>query len=329
MLRYAARRALQFVPTFVGVTLLVFLLLRLAPGDPATAEGDLSLMPTAASLAEWRHLKGMDQPLYTQYLRWLWSCVSFDFGTSLFDERPVRVLILEALPRTLLLTSLALVCTYALAIPLGVHSAAARGTKTDTVLSTLVFVLYSLPTFWVALVLLVLFGGGQFWHIFPVRGLSTDGLEDAALVVRGLDFIWHLVLPVCCLTYPGLARTSRYQRAAMLEVLSQDFVRTARAKGLSERRVIWRHAWPNALVPVLALLSVDLPWLVGGSVIVERVFTIRGMGLLTFEAILRRDYPVILGVTALVAMTTMVGMLVGDLALAWADPRIRYPARPR
>jgi peptide/nickel transport system permease protein len=324
MIAYVGRRLLQFLPTFLGVTLIAFVLLKLAPGGPiGLAIDDLGMSAAPEALAQWRRLKGLDEPVVVQYLHWLWSLLSFDFGSSLVDEQPVRLLIAQALPRTLLLTSLALFFTYALSIPLGVHSARRRGSTLDRVLSTTLFVLYSLPAFWVALVLLVLLGGGELFHLFPIRGLATDGMEEASLFTRGLDLGWHLVLPVFCLTYPSLARTSRYQRAAMLEVIRQDYVRAARARGLSERRVIWHHAWRNALLPVLTLLSVDLPWLVGGSVIIERIFTIRGMGMLTFEAVLRRDYPVIMGVTALVAVMTMAGILVGDVALARADPRVR------
>jgi peptide/nickel transport system permease protein len=328
MLAYLGRRLLQFLPTFIGVTLITFVLLKLAPGDPVALQSDSQLTAISSeSLAQWRHLKGLDEPLLVQYLRWLWSFVTFDFGSSLIDEQPVRLLVAEALPRTLLLTTLALFFTYAISIPLGVHSAVHRGTRLDRVLSTTLFVLYSLPSFWGALVLLVLLGGGRLLHLLPIRGLASDGLEGAPLLLRGVDLFWHLLLPVFCLTYPSLARTSRYQRAAMLDVIGLNYIRAARARGLSERRVIWRHAWRNALLPVLSLLSVDLPWLVGGSVIIERIFTIRGMGMLTFEAILRRDYPVIMGVTALVAVMTMIGILAGDVALAWADPRIRYDRR--
>ena len=324
MVAYIGRRLLQFLPTFVGVSLITFVLLKIAPGDPTALRSENLLANVSQeSLAQWQHLKGLDQPLLVQYLRWLWSFVTFDFGRSLVDEQPVRLLIAQALPRTLLLTSLAMLSTYAIAIPLGVHSAVHRGSRVDRVLSTTLFVLHAVPAFWVALVLLVLLGGGELWHLMPIRGLASDGMEDAPLAARGLDLAWHLVLPVFCLTFPALARTSRYQRGAMLDVLRQDYVRAARARGLSERRVIWGHAWRNALVPMLSLLSVDLPWLLGGSVIIERVFTIRGMGMLTFEAILRRDYPVIMGVTALVAVSTMLGILVGDLAVAWADPRVR------
>lgn len=328
---YVIRRLLQFAPTFLGVTLISFVLLQLAPGDPLTLQTQgtgLGSAPTE-SIEQWRRLKGLDQPLLAQYFHWFWGFVRLDFGSSLIDERPVGTVIAEAMPRTLLLTCLSLFFTYALSIPLGIHSAIRRGTRLDRILSSGLFVAYSLPAFWVALVLIVLFGGGELLQILPIRGLQSDGMETAGSLTRLVDLAWHLVLPVLCLTYPSLARTSRFQRTAMLDVFRQDYIRTARAKGLSERAVILRHALKNSLLPVLTLLSLDLPWIVGGSVIVERIFTIRGMGLLTFEAILRRDYPVIMGVVALIAMMTMTAVLLGDIAYAWADPRIRYDrARP-
>ncbi|MEE8409339.1 MAG: ABC transporter permease [Myxococcota bacterium] len=324
--RYVARRLLQFIPTFLVVTLIAFILLQLAPGDPITLQLDDANASAVArdSLEAWRKLKGLDRPLVSQYLHWVWSFVRFDFGRSLVDERSVRDVMAEALPRTLLLTMLSLFFTYALSIPLGIHSAVRKGSRNDRIISGTLFVLYSMPAFWVALILVVLLGGGEFLHLFPIRGLQSEGMEKAGIAARGIDLAWHLVLPVTCMTYPSLARTSRFQRTAMLDVIRQDYIRTARAKGLTERAVILRHALKNSLLPILTLLSVDLPGVIGGSVIIERIFTIRGMGMLTFEAILRRDYPVIMGVVALVAALTMIGVLLGDLAYAWADPRIRF-----
>jgi peptide/nickel transport system permease protein len=329
MRRFVLRRLLQFVPTFIGVTLITFVLLQLAPGEPYSLMADESAGASAASIAAWRQLKGLDQPLVAQYGTWLWRLVTFDFGSSLIDERPVRAVILEALPPTLLLTGTSLVCIYLAAVPLGILSAVHKGSRGDRVTSTVLFMLYSMPPFWVALLLVVLLGGGEFLSVFPIRGLASELPADAGLLARLGDVAWHLVLPVLCLTYPALARTSRFQRSATLEVIGQDYIRTARAKGLSERAVIVRHALKNSLLPVVTLLSVDLPWLIGGSVIIERIFTIRGMGMVTFEAILRRNYPVIMGVTTLVALVTMLAMLLGDLAIAWLDPRIRLEEEPR
>jgi peptide/nickel transport system permease protein len=325
MRSFIGRRLIQFVPTFLGVTLLTFGLLMLAPGEQADmAGGTVRSVAAQESLEQWRHLRGMDDPMLAQYGRWLWSLVRLDFGRSLYNERPVFELIMEALPRTMLLTVLALLLTYAIAVPLGIHSAVRRGSRSDRIVSGSLFLLYSLPSFWVAFILIFLLGGVGFLDLFPITGLRSDHMEEAGLVARTLDLGWHLVLPVLCLTYPSLARTSRFQRSAMLDIVRQDFIRTARAKGLSERAVIFKHALKSSLLPVLTLMSMDLPWIVGGSVVIERIFTIHGMGMLTFLAIERRDYPVIMGVTTLVAILTMLAVLLADIAYAWADPRIRH-----
>ena len=327
MRRYISRRLVQFVPTFIGITVVAFVLLQLAPGDPLSVQTDMTRAFDPESVEAWRRLKGLDRPIVVQYLSWMWRFVTFDFGTSFLNERPVHEVIAEALPQTMLLTTCALSCVYLLAVPAGIYSALRRGTIGDRILSGSLFLLYSMPAFWVALLLIVLLAGGEFLTLFPLRGLQSTGMEDAGFFARFVDTVWHLVLPVSCLAYPALARTSRFQRTATLDVLHQDYVRTARAKGLSERDVVRRHVLKNSLLPVVTLLSVDLPWLIGGSVIIERIFTIRGMGMLTFDSILRRDYPVIMGVTALVGIVTMIAVLLGDLALAWLDPRIRLEER--
>ena len=325
MAHYVGHRLLQFIPTFLGITVVTIVLLQITPGDPIMLQGDGAIGDSfgRASLEAWRQLKGLDRPLPVQYLHWLWSLITFDFGRSLIDERSVATLLYESAPLTLLLNGIAIIAIYGAAIPLGVYSAVRRGSTGDRVISTSLFVMYSMPAFCIALLLIVFLGGGTFLDLFPVRGLHSDGMQEAGFFANAIDVGWHLVLPVFCLAYPGLARTSRFQRSAMLDVVRQDYIRTARAKGLSERAVIVRHALKNSLLPIVTLLSLDLPWLVGGSLIVERIFTIRGMGMLMFEAILRRDYPVIMGVVTLVAIATMVAVLLGDLALAWLDPRIR------
>ena len=322
MTRLLARRLVQLVPTFVGVTIVTFVLLRLAPGEAGALQSDGLHDASAQSLEAWRHLRGFDAPLWQQYASWLGRVLTLDFGRSLVDEQPVTRLIAAALPRPLVLAGGALVLTYMVAVPLGVHGAMRRGSRLEGGVSTLLFVLYSLPPFWVALVLILLFAGGELVPLFPLRGLTSPGVAEAGVLVRLVDLAWHLVLPVACLSYPAMARTARLMRVSLLESVGADYVRTARAKGLPEWRVI-THALRNALVPMAALLSIDLPWLVGGSVVIERIFTIRGMGMLTFEAVLRRDYPVILGVTALAALITMAAMLAGDLLHLALDPRAR------
>ena len=329
MRRYLLHRLAQLLPTFLGITVVTFVLLRIAPGDPImiTGEGGGGEAFGRASMEAWRKLKGLDQPLPWQYLRWLGSLLTLDFGRSLIDERPVIELIAEATPRSLLLNGAALIFIYAAAIPLGIASAVRRGSRGDRWLSSALFFLYSLPPFWIALLAIVFLGGGSFWELLPIRGLQSEGMAEAGMLARGADLLWHLILPVFCLSYPAIARTSRFQRGAMLDVIRLPFIRTARAKGLSEAAVIRRHALKASLLPVVTLLSLDLPWLIGGSLIIERVFTIRGMGMLMFEAILRRDYPVIMGVVTLVAVATIIAVMLGDLAIAALDPRIRLQGR--
>lgn len=323
MVSLFVRRLWQLIPAFVGLTLLAFLLVKLAPGVPTLGSSETgSGRDLGNSLAAWRHLHGDDAPLWQQYGTWLWAFVRLDFGRSLIDEQPVRDLLFQALPTTLLLSGSALVLTYALAVPLGIFSAHTRHTLIDRVVTATLFVFYSVPSFWLALVLLVLLAGDA-QAPFPLRGLQSDGMAQAGFWLKLVDLGWHLALPVVCLALPAIARTARYQRAAALDVMGQEFITVARANGLSEQQILRRHVLPNSLLPMLTLLSVDLPWLVGGSVIIERIFTLRGMGMLTFEAVLRRDYPVLMGTTALVVMVTMLGLLLGDVALTWADPRLR------
>ncbi len=315
------------MPTFVGVTLLTFALLHLAPGDPGSLLQPGEGARAHEAVRAWERSQELDRPLVSQYLTWLSRSLTLDFGRSYVDTRPVRERLFEALPPTLLVAGSALLLTYLLAIPLGIHAAVRRGSFGERVISGASFVLYALPPFWVALLSIVLFAGGEALELFPLRGLASPGAEHASWLGRGLDLAWHLCLPVFCIAYPALARTTRLVRSSMLEALGQDWVRAARARGLPERRVLWSYAAPAALVPVIAHLSVDVPLVLGGSVIVERIFTIPGMGMLLFEAILRRDYPVIMGATALAALVSMAALLVGDLVHLWLDPRSRAAVR--
>jgi peptide/nickel transport system permease protein len=216
---------------------------------------------------------------------------------------------------------------YIISIPLGIISSIKKDTLLDRAVSLALFILYSLPTFWIGLLLLMLLSGGEYLNLFPLGGISTDGLESAGFFTKAGDFMWHLVLPVVTLTYGSFAFLSRYTRANMLEVINQQYITTARAKGLSERRVIFVHAFRNSLIPLITLMATLLPGLLGGSVIVEQIFTIPGMGLLAFEAILARDIPVIMAIAAISAFLTMMGILVADLMYAVVDPRIRLEGR--
>jgi peptide/nickel transport system permease protein len=271
-----------------------------------------------------RALYGLDRPLPERYLLWVKRVATLDFGDSYKDGRPVMAKIGERLPVTLELNLISIFLVYLIAVPLGVHSAVRQGSFGDRAATGTLFALYSLPNFWVAVLLIMFLGGGDWWNLFPVYGLQSPGLEGAAFWPRFADHLWHLVLPVFCLTYGGLAALSRYQRAGTLEVLRADYVRTSRAKGVPERDVIGRHVFRNSVIPVVTLLGYVLPELFGGSVIVESIFSIPGLGNLGFEAVLARDYPVIMAIATISALLTLLGLLLSDLLYVKVDPRITY-----
>jgi len=269
----------------------------------------------------------------TQYGVWLVQLARLDFGDSYKYRRPVTDLMVERLPVTVILSVLSIIVGYLIAIPLGIFSAIKRYTKADTVVTVTLFVLYSLPNFWVAVMLLLLFTGGpsplpflEEWPAwFPTRGLNSGEYNWRSGGVPDLiNFMWHLALPTICMTYGSLAFISRQMRSSMLEVINEDYIRTAKAKGLSGNAVIFKHAFRNSLIPILTISSGLLPQLIAGSIVVELIFTIPGMGLLTFEAILNRDFPIVNAVLFFSAALTLVGILVVDLAYALVDPRIKY-----
>jgi peptide/nickel transport system permease protein len=331
--QYLLRRLLLIVPTFLGITLVTFLVIQLAPGDPAAmklragAGGESATMGDKVTLEivqKTRALYGLDRPIHQRYWIWLKRVATLDFGDSYKDGRRVMDKIGERLPVTLELNLISILLVYLIAVPLGVHSAVHQGSASDRAATGTLFVLYSLPNFWVAVLLIMFLGGGEWLNLFPVFGLQTPGMEGAGLWSRLSDHLWHLVLPVFCLTYGGLAALSRYQRAGMMEAIRADYVRTARAKGLPERMVIGRHAFRNSVIPVITLLGYVLPDLFGGSVVVESIFSIPGLGNLGFEAVLSRDYPVIMAIAAVSALLTLLGLLLSDLLYVRADPRITY-----
>lgn len=312
MRRYLLKRLGLMVPTFLGITLLTFAVAHLAPGDPLQFDEE-TVGASAADLAKRRAEKGLDAPLPAQYARWLSRVVRFDFGRSFIDQRPVREKLAEALPRTALVSGLAVLLGFGLAVPLGVFLATRR-TGLARALSAGLTLAWSVPTFWVAVLLLLAFSSPRALDVFPMQGLGDGG---------ALDLAWHLVLPVACLTYPTLAIATRQLRAAMQDALAQDYVKAARARGIPERRVVWRHALRNSLLPVVTLLGFHLPHVLGGSVVIERVFGIPGMGLLAFDSVGTRDYPTVMGVATVMAVATMLSMLAVDVAYAFIDPRIR------
>lgn len=331
MKAYLIKRLLQIIPTLLGITFITFVIIQLAPGNPAMlklqmGKGQAELGGKAVSeqiIKQTKELYGLDKPMPVQYLLWLKRIFTLDFGFSYKDHRNVWEKISERLPITIQLNLISIFLVYLIAIPCGIYSSTHAESLTDKILTVGFFFLYSLPSFWVAVLLIMLFGGGDFWDIFPVYGISSIGSESMSLLPWLVDRLWHLVLPVFCLTYGGLAYLSRLTRASMLEVIREDYVRTARAKGLGERIVIFKHAFRNALLPLITLFAFLLPSMFGGSVIIESIFSVPGMGQLGFEAVLSRDYPVIMAITTISAFLTLAGLLLSDILYAVLDPRIK------
>ncbi|HEY1434110.1 MAG TPA: ABC transporter permease [Thermoanaerobaculia bacterium] len=316
---YVARRLLLAVPTLLGITVVVFLLLHLAPGAPGAGGADSARRVSARAAEQMRHLYGLDRPLPEQFALWIGRVVRLDLGESFVDHRPVAERIREALPNTLALNGLALMLSLAVAIPLGVVAGGNPEGLFDRASGAALFALYSLPTFWAALLLQTLFAVQLRW--LPLYGTASDAAPGG---LAGLgDQLAHLALPVTCLTYGTLAFVARLVRSGVAEARASDYVLAARARGASRRRAVWRHAFPNALLPVITLTGLLLPALLSGSVIVERIFAWPGLGRLYFDSILARDYPVILALSLLSAVATLAATLAADIAVAAADPRVR------
>ncbi len=323
LLGYFIRRLAGLVPTFIGITLISFFVMHLAPGEPMSIQVDFNPKMTPEMRARLRAQYGLDKPLYVQYLKWLKGLAVLDLGRSFApDRRPVWDKIKERLPVTLLINALSLVLVVIVAVPLGVRAAVKQNSMFDQVTTVLVFVVYAAPAFWVALLLMLYFGVDLGW--LPISGVhSLMGYEEMSWWEKSLDWSRHLILPVFVSAIGGLAGLSRYTRSSMLEVMRQDYITTARAKGLAERDVIYRHALRNALLPLITILGLSLPGMIGGSVIFESIFAIPGVGQLMWSSVMARDYPVLMGNLVIVAVLTLLGNLLADIGYALADPRIR------
>lgn len=351
MLGYTLRRLLWMVPSLIGITLLLFLAVHAAPGDPATVmagagePGEVSLGPDfQASVDAFRRRHLLDQPLWRQYLHFVgpfdmsprghawfggngehpWRGVlALDLGSEM--QRPGVGVLAEIGRRLRVTVPLALVSVllgFALAIPLGVWSSRRQGRAADGALTCLLFGLHAVPTFWAGLVLVLVFGAsGLGW--LPGLGLESRDAAELGGLGRAWDLVRHAILPVVTLTYGSLAYVSRQMRAGLLEVGHADWMRAARARGLSEGQALRRHALPNALLPILTLFAAVLPALVGGSIVVETVFDLPGMGRYAYEGLLARDYNVVLATATVSSVMTLVGLFASDLSIALLDPRIR------
>jgi peptide/nickel transport system permease protein len=321
MLIYIIKRMLLMVPILLGITLLSFGIMRLAPGGPAEAQMEFSAKASAEARERLRKLYGADQPFYKQYATWFKKFVTLDFGEAFADGRKVKDKILERLPITLTINLLSLGLVLLIAIPIGIMSATRQYSFIDRFTTVFVFVGFSTPSFWLALLLIYMLGVQ--WGVLPISGIQSLDTSGLTLWGRLSDWAEHLILPVFVSAFGGLAGFSRYVRNNMLEVLRQDYIRTARAKGLPEKKVIYKHALRNALMPVITILGLSLPGIIGGSVIMETVFGIPGMGQLLYQAVFSRDYNLAMGILVPAAFLTMLGNFLADIAYAFTDPRVR------
>jgi peptide/nickel transport system permease protein len=305
----------QLPPQLLILVALSFALVHLTPGT--TGDVDLQSL-SAQNTQQLRQQMGLDRPLYIQFGDWLWHMVRLDFGRSFLDGQPVSQKIWERLPATALLVGSALVLSLVISIPLGVISSFYRNSVIDYALTVFAFFGVSIPAFWAAIVAIIIFGVKLHW--LPVQGMQTVGQPVSS---HTLDVIKHLALPATVLALEGTAALARYVRSSISEVLTEDYIRTARSKGLRERVVLFRHALKNALLPLVTVVGLRLPALVGGSVLIETVFAWPGIGRLGWESVVKRDYPVVMGLVVCTGALTIIGNLIADIVYGIIDPRIK------
>ncbi|NTV92793.1 MAG: ABC transporter permease, partial [Chlorobiaceae bacterium] len=313
-------RLLIAVPLIFGVLTLTFFIIRLAPGDPAAYFIQPGISPHVA--VQIREQYGLNDPLPVQYIKWILNVLHGDFGRSFSRaQQPVFDVIAEALPVTVTIALLTLIANFTFGIIIGIISAVRQNSVLDRVLTVVALFFYSMPEFWFALMMIIVFSLKL--QLFPASGLNEIGAENFGTAGFILDRLWHLVLPVTVLSINGAAGIARYVRGSMLEVIRQDYIRTARAKGLKERVVIFKHALRNALLPVITLMGSSLPFIFSGALFIEVIFAFPGMGRVTVEAIFSRDYPLIIANTFISGSLIVLGNLVADVFYAVADPRIK------
>ncbi|HXW69500.1 MAG TPA: ABC transporter permease [Dissulfurispiraceae bacterium] len=321
---YILKRLASMFPLIFGITLITFVIIHLAPGGPVEVEAQMSLKSSAQARENLKRLYGLDKPLHVQYFEWLRRFVKLDFGTSFVDGKKVTDKIRERIPVTLKINILSLFLIIIIAIPVGVLSAVKQYSLFDKLTTLFVFLGFSTPAFWLALIMMIIFGISL--GLLPISGIQSIDVSGMTFFERATDQARHLILPVSLSALGGIAGFSRYSRSSMLEVIRQDYIRTARAKGLKESEVIITHALRNALMPIVTILGLAVPGLIGGSVIFESIFAIPGMGQLFWMSTMSRDYPTIMGILVIGAILTLIGNLIADISYALVDPRIRVKA---
>ncbi len=319
---YIAKRILFMIPILIGITLISFFVIHLAPGNPLTEQLGLNPRVSASSRLMLTKLYGLNKPLLTQYFDWLKRIITLNFGISFTaNHEPVITEIRRTIGITIIINSFAMIFIFLFSIPLGVLSAVKHDSLFDKITTVLVFIGFAAPSFWVALLLIIFFGIDL--HILPIGGITSMGYNFLSPLEKITDIAKHLIMPVFVAGFGGIAGLSRYLKGNMLEVYRQDYIITARAKGLKERTVVYKHAMKNALIPFITILGLSIPGLIGGSVIIETIFDINGMGRLFYQSVLARDYPTIMGILVIGAALTLIGNLLADIAYALVDPRLR------
>lgn len=358
MSAYVLRRLLLIVPTLIGILLVNFALVQFMPGGPveqiiasldqdATATGRITGGTGDAGaggggsgeyrgaqglppefIADLERQFGFDKPAWQRFLIMLGNYLTFDFGESYFRSISVVDLVLEKMPVSITLGLWSTVIAYAISIPLGIRKAVRDGSRFDTVTSGIIIVAYAIPSFLFAVMLLVLFAGGSYWQIFPLRGLTSDNWADLSLPGKVLDYLWHIVLPVTAATISAFATTTLLTKNSFLDEIRKQYVMTARAKGLTENRVLYGHVFRNAMLIVIAgFPSMFIAIFFGSSLIIETIFSLDGLGRLAYESAIQRDYPVVFGTLYVFGLLGLVVGLLSDLTYVWVDPRIDFESR--
>ncbi len=334
MLKYILKRLFWMVPLLVGISLISFLIMHLAPGDITTTEAAFNPKTSEESRQKLRELYNLDKPVIVQYGLWIKRITTLDFGTSFAThQRPVfwetkdkdgnvtKGMIQEALPITLIINTFSLILTVLIALPFGIIAAVNHAKWKDRAITVFVFIGFSVPGFWLSLLLMYWLGVIHGW--LPISGIESINHQNMGWLEQLYDTSRHLFLPIVIPSLTGLAGITLFVKNGMLDVLHQDYITTARAKGLSENKVVYRHAFRNALLPLITILGLSIPGLIGGSVIAETIFAIPGMGKLFYDSVMMRDFPVIMGILTIGSALTLLGNLFADVAYAWADPRVR------
>ncbi len=329
MLKYIAKRLLLSVPLVLAIVTATFFMAHLAPGDPM----DMYLEPQRQRQVDpevielLRKKYGLDQPIHVQYVTWLKNVAQGDFGESFRHRRPVKDMLVEAVPYTLQLTILAIVLDALFGISLGIISAVKQYSKLDKTVTIGSLIIYAMPSFWLALMLIMVFSVNLGW--FPTSQTRSMNYENLTFIGKMLDRAWHLVLPVFVMGIAGAAGTARYMRSRLLEVLNEEYITAARARGFREKTVIMKHALRNAMIPIVTIYGMSLPFLLGGATIIETIFAWPGMGRMTVSAVGGRDYPIIMATVMIAAVLTVLGNLLADITYAAVDPRVSYDAPRR